>query len=295
MGMRLLLDTEVPLQLCMRMLPAEAVLALSATSGLARCALWHTPEAVCLWEQRASHEFSAQVLENVRESCAHAVSSSGSSLYCCALASGCIRVAKLSQSVEVVSGSVADVNLARSLVDQIAIVACPCRSDLIDLGFGAQAAVRRVAGEPLEQAIEAMQTKNLVQPEASTTVVAGGQLAQYVAVTITTVPYYVYQSEEAADAFLKEVHDNLLHEVRVAGLRSLAMPTLCTGGQGLDPRKVCKAAARAVLQDFCKYPTQPLRVVVCCFEMGHEDLMQKAWNEAVESYRQQPLRVSDCL
>mmetsp|Transcript_43914 Transcript_43914/g.122133 ORF Transcript_43914/g.122133 Transcript_43914/m.122133 type:complete len:315 (-) Transcript_43914:135-1079(-) len=293
-GIRLILDSEVPLELCMRALSVESLLSLSAAFSTARCVLWTSPEAIGLCEQLASQELHAQVLSSARESLARACSTGGPASYCATLVRACLRATRLRRCVEVVSGSVADINRAGSPVaGLVEAVACPCRSDLLDLGIGAQAAIRYAAGQELERAINNIKRREGFQPEASVRIVPGGELAAHVAVTITEVPPGAHQCCEVADRFLAELHGNLLRAVRVAGLRSLALPTLCTGGQGLDPRRVCTAAARSMLQDFCKHPAQQLRVVVCCFEPAHKDLMEGAWSKAVETYLQQLLSASE--
>merc|ERR1712217_793862 len=62
------------------------------------------------------------------------------------------------------------------------------------------------------------------------------------------------------------LHENLFKAVREGGFRSLAMPTLCTGGIGIPPPLVAVALFRALHQDYCLHPDDPLRVRVACFE-----------------------------
>ena len=61
-----------------------------------------------------------------------------------------------------------------------------------------------------------------------------------------------------------------------SGARTLAMPTLCTGGQGMDPHDVADAIAAATLRRFRADPAQPLRVLVGCYEPEHRAAVEAA-------------------
>merc|ERR1712107_385013 len=81
--------------------------------------------------------------------------------------------------------------------------------------------------------------------------------------------------------YLRTLHDNLVRAVREAGLRRLAMPTLCTGGVRMPPVLVAVAATRAVLDDFCQHPADPLRVRVACFERDHAPAFTEVKDEVI--------------
>merc|ERR1712217_166600 len=99
---------------------------------------------------------------------------------------------------------------------------------LENLGIGAQGVVRRAAGVKTEEAIAALERP---LPEMGVKLVTGGNLAKQVALTVTMVPEYVVEemqgsprrSIRTALQWLIRLHGNLLHAVREAGFRSIAM------------------------------------------------------------------------
>mmetsp|Transcript_30180 Transcript_30180/g.54866 ORF Transcript_30180/g.54866 Transcript_30180/m.54866 type:complete len:389 (+) Transcript_30180:65-1231(+) len=234
---------------------------LSAGCRALRAALWLQADAEPLWEMllvRRFGNFAVDVARSVRPSVA------GPSLYRCAR--GLRHLFR--ESLEVVRGGV------HEQATGFEVVACPVVQDLILGGFGAQIAVRRAGGQALEQAIAEVPTP---VPEMSTTLVHGGNLAQKVALTVTQPPRDLWNSlsgtrEEAVGSilgFLETIHSNLLRVVREAGHRSLAMPTLCTGGMGMPAHLVAISAVKAIHKDYCDHAADPIRVRVACFEVDH--------------------------
>lgn len=233
----------------------------SAGCRALRVALWLQADAEPLWEMllvRRFGENAVDVARSVRPSVA------GPSLYRCAR--GLRHLFR--ETLEVVRGGV------HEQAAGFEVVACPVVQDLILGGFGAQIAVRRAGGQALEQAIAEVVTP---VPELSTTLVNGGNLAQKVALTVTQPPRDLWGSlsgtrEEAVGSilrFLEAIHANLLKAVREAGHRSLAMPTLCTGGMGMPAHLVAISALKAIHKDYCDHAADPIRVRVACFEVDH--------------------------
>merc|ERR1739845_235713 len=81
--------------------------------------------------------------------------------------------------------------------------------------------------------------------------------------------------------FLLDLHRRLFAAVRGAGHRSLALPTLGTGGMGYPPEVVCKAAARAAAEDFAMHPSDAIRYRVCCFDRRHLPIMEACHSAAL--------------
>jgi len=252
---------------CMRyVLSANDVVALSTTEHAVRQCFWCKSRADELWRALVVHEFSTNALSLSLRVCDSrwanpAVYSAAEHLR-----------RRLRNSLKIARGSVAN---RRVHGDDVDVVACPCRKDLINLGFGAQQAIIDAVGPSLENFIEQLPVP---QPEANVTLAPGGELAKHVALTITQVPYWVFTEEARALAWLTTLHSNLLHAVREKGCFSVALPTLCTGGMGVDPRLVTAGLAAAVLQDFNAHPQDPLRVVLCCFEEMHAAVMEEEWD-----------------
>ncbi|CAE7846665.1 unnamed protein product, partial [Symbiodinium sp. KB8] len=172
------------------------------------------------------------------------------------------------------------------------VVACPVARNLVNMDVGAQGAVRRAAGDELEEAVAQLQRNWEPTP---VTFVTGGRLSEKVALTLTEIPSSVlrvfqnWQSDEedrhtALMSWLDELHDSLLSAVRAAGHRTLAMPTLCTGGIGIPVQFVGVAVARSVYRDFLAHPTDPLRVRICCFEPGHLHMVRAIKDEIVDNF-----------
>lgn len=242
-------------------LTARTVAAFSSSSRAARAGLWLRPAAEALWEALLVRQLGPSAIDISR----HArPSSAGPSLYRGARAlRDVFRVA-----LEVVRGGV------HTESGGAEVVACPVIRNLHNAGVGAQGAVRQAAGRELEEAI-ALLAKPVA--ELSVTLVPGGALAKRVALTVTEPPLDLWGAMQGGLrdqlqgilAFLERLHGNLLRAVREAGFRSLAMPTLCTGGVGMPAHLVAIAALRAVHRDFCEHPSDPIRVRVACFEPEH--------------------------
>lgn len=171
-------------------------------------------------------------------------------------------------------------------------MACPVARNLVNMDVGAQGAVRRAAGDELEEAVAQLQRNWEPTP---VTFVTGGRLSEKVALTLTEIPSSVlrvfqnWQSDEedrhtALMSWLDELHDSLLSAVRAAGHRTLAMPTLCTGGIGIPVQFVGVAVARSVYRDFLAHPADPLRVRICCFEPGHLHMVRAIKDEIVDNF-----------
>ena len=176
------------------------------------------------------------------------------------------------KTLSIARGSVADRKVFGG--DVVEVVACPCRSDLKNMGFGAQNAIIKAAGPSLVRSIA-----DLSRPrkDGSATLVSGGDLAKYVAVTITQLPDWADADEAQTLAWLTNMHANILSGVRDQGCHSLAIPTLCTGGMGVNPELVCAGVAAAMVQDFNDHPLDPLHVVIWCFDEKHAVLVEEEW------------------
>merc|ERR1719265_2772578 len=68
---------------------------------------------------------------------------------------------------------------------------------------------------------------------------------------------------------MKTLHMDLIKATRQGGYRSLAMPTLATGGQGIPPHIVAIGALQAIHSDILEHPSDPMRVRIACFEAHH--------------------------
>eukprot|EP00747_Dinoflagellata_sp_TGD_P170005 gnl/TRDRNA2_/TRDRNA2_200439_c0_seq1.p1 gnl/TRDRNA2_/TRDRNA2_200439_c0~~gnl/TRDRNA2_/TRDRNA2_200439_c0_seq1.p1 ORF type:complete len:304 (-),score=47.07 gnl/TRDRNA2_/TRDRNA2_200439_c0_seq1:35-874(-) len=247
---------------------ATAVALAGACIGM-REEILNSTSARRLWEQRASADFGDG---------AHAVATrlSGPAASGAGVYSACLSVRQaFSESIDVVDGSV-----SQSAAD-VECVACPVVGTLHNVGIGAQGAVRRAAGPALETFIDDFRSKPGFPLSALDVVIApGGRLCTHVALVVTEPPAeWMWQSEVTVDEateFLISLHRRLLGEVRKAGCRRLAMPTLGTGGMGMHPRMVCKAVARACAEDLALNPNDPIFVRVACFEREHALEMRMA-------------------
>jgi len=127
-------------------------------------------------------------------------------------------------------------------------------------------------------------------PPLSVAMVPGGQLAQYVALTVTEPPREVWHGVRPEDrsrrvlGFLGRIHSILFQAVRDSGCRTLAMPTLCTGGIGIPVQLVAIAAVCAVQADFCEHPADPLQVRVACYEEDHIPSFQVIKDTVMEHF-----------
>jgi len=251
----------------------------SAVNRSVRAALWLEPESKALWNNLFIHRFGHRAAEASQRA---RPGVEGPALYRTARA----LTLYFRDHLEIVMGSVVDHAVG------VEVVACPVTRTLQHFGFGAQFAVRRAAGKPLEDAIDTIETP---VDELSVTLVPGGPLAHRVALTVTEPPANLMErfffSAEVMDprqpamvAYVRTLHDNLVRVVREAGLRRLAMPTLCTGGVRLPPALVAVAAIRAVHEDFCQHPADALRVRVACFERGHAPAFEEVRDELIRHF-----------
>ena len=79
-------------------------------------------------------------------------------------------------------------------------------------------------------------------------------------------------------AWLTTMHANILRGVRDQGCHSLAIPELlCTDNMRVNPELVCAGLAAAMVQDFNDHPSDPLHVVIWCFDEKHAVLMEEEW------------------
>eukprot|EP00930_Biecheleria_cincta_P001433 TRINITY_DN102577_c0_g1_i1.p1 TRINITY_DN102577_c0_g1~~TRINITY_DN102577_c0_g1_i1.p1 ORF type:complete len:336 (+),score=51.21 TRINITY_DN102577_c0_g1_i1:148-1155(+) len=177
---------------------------------------------------------------------------------------------RLDEHLEVVRGSVAEE------AGGAECVACPVLTHLFDAGIGAQGAVRQAAGQRLEKFIEHLRKLRgspvPLQP-GEVVLAPGGNLAKSVALVVTEPPEDAGWTRLSLAALLLETHRRLVCAVRRSGYRSVALPTLGTGGMGYPVSLVCAAVAKAVAEDFARHPSEPLRVRVCCFERHHFSTM----------------------
>jgi O-acetyl-ADP-ribose deacetylase (regulator of RNase III) len=146
-------------------------------------------------------------------------------------------------------------------------VACPVLTSLINAGVGAQGAIRFAAGDDLEEFIDDYLDDHAKLEPMQVLMAPGGELRTAVALTVTAPTDSLLKAN--LFNFLLELHRKLISTTRDAGHRSLAMPTMGTGGMGYPASMVCRAAVQATVEDFCEHPADPLLVRVCCFEKSH--------------------------
>ena len=195
---------------------------------------------------------------------------------------------RLAAAFEVVQGAV------DKEVGGCEMLVCPCLRDPRHYTpYGAQGAIRRSGGAALEAAIR----ENLPAMDVlSVEVVPGGNAAKYVAMTVTQPPERMYDDRsfanhsnpnaaklEAIKEFLRDLHRKVLAAARAGGYNGVALPTLCTGGIGINAKLVCNALADSVLEDFVAHRGQQqrrdvpaLRIRLACFEREHFFLAQIA-------------------
>jgi len=251
-------------------LPARSVGLLSTASRALRAALWLRTDSESLWEEFAVRRYGSLVLDVVRRLCPSAC---GPALY--RRARGLRHIFR--ETVEVVRGGV-DKN-----AEGFEVVACPCLHDpSIAPRGGAQGAVRAAAGKELEEAIAAIRSP---LADLSVTLMPGGHLALKVALVVTALPHSLFNMVPSLPSmasgsahslvangivnWMRELHSNLLQEVRRAGYRSVAMPTLATGGMGMPAHIVAIGAMEAIHLDLLNNPTDPVRIRIACFEAPH--------------------------
>ena len=275
------LPTELVVAIAATLPKAQNLLALSSTSWTLRRALVG-PDSATAWDALAARAYGAQCIELTRRA---QPPPSGLALY-----RGCAAFLRaVEASVVAVDGSV---------VDQCGgceVVACPCLPGLEDFGFGAQGAIRDAAGDGLERELRALRRDAPGGlPLLSTTVVGPcrNDLCPLVAMVCTVADDAIYtdfaQSEEAMRAvsarqamlrvqeiIAERLHTNLFKAVRARGARSIAMPTLGTGGQGLHPESVAAGLGRALANDVLAHPGDLLRVRVACFDRSHAPIFRE--------------------
>lgn len=234
-----------------RFLRVREVASAAGSSHGVRAALWSSGDALPLWDGLLIRRFGCHAAEVVLRARPLV---RGPVLYRAARA-----LRQLWRScLEVVQGSIAD------CIDGCEVVACPVARLLPRLGFhvGAQGAILRAGGEALEREVNLLQRP---LDELSVTLVNGGDLCPRVALTVTEPPeslvarFQDTRLQQQADLrdniasglldYVATLHRNLLMAVRQAGFRSVAMPTLCTGGVGMPPLLVALAAVKVVHQD----------------------------------------------
>ncbi|CAE8637000.1 unnamed protein product [Polarella glacialis] len=246
-------------------LPTRAVAALSGAARALRAELWLRPGGQLLWEALLVRSFGAPAVDMAR---AARPGVSGPALF--RGARGLRQI--FGQLLEVVRGGI------QTQATGVEVVACPTVRSLALGGRGAQVVIRQAAGPELEEAIQAVMQLRSLLPEMSCTLFPGGALAPHVAMVVTEPPEQLWGTLRREDSseqtqgilsWLTRLHGNLFQAVREGGFRSLAMPTLCTGGIGVPVHLVAIGALRALHRDFSKHPTDPIRVRVACFEAGH--------------------------
>lgn len=232
---------------------------LASASRAVRITLWLQQDAKDLWHGLLVRRFGKRATEAILRA---RPGVEGPAMYRTARALRLVFKAY----VEIVPGSVAE------QADGMEVVACPVMRSLLNVGVGAQGAVRRAAGAALEAAVQRLETP---VGQLSVTLVPGGALAEKVALTVTEPPDDLMNSMQEGSlrdqvlsvvAYITRLHANLFRTVREGGFRSLALPTLATGGMGIPPPLVAVAAFRALHQDYCLHPDDPLRVRVACFD-----------------------------
>lgn len=233
-----------------------AVLALSSTCRALNGLLNHDD---ALWTRLSKKELGHLAPALAARSHKGSTQLSGCALYRRAL---CLRK-------QVIGGFAVVHDSVVEAASDCAVCACPCLPGLENFGFGAQGAVRRAAGLELEMALSMVQTPLEC---LSATLVPGGKLTPHVAMCVTSPPPHLantlefWLDEHDVVDVSRKMHANLLRAARDAGALSLALPTLGTGGQGMEPEWVCLGLAQAMLADVHGHPHSPLRVRLACFE-----------------------------
>ena len=210
---------------------------------------------------------------------------------------------EVKERIEIVLGSVAE------QVGGCTVVACPCLGNLDHYGTGAQGAVRRAAGDEMEEAASKLP---LPLAPLSANLVTGGKLADTIALCVTSPPREVHQiimsglffrpavgadglsPRSRADQLERQVSDtlhlNLFRRMREAGHSSVAMPTLGTGGMGFELQNMIRGLSNAYLVDFYSNPHQPLRVRIACYEQAHFNAALEMKEELLERLLNEPAR-----
>ena len=166
------------LSCCALTLDVKAVLSWASTSSVIRGAVLASTE---LWASLAANWLGPFVLQVQR--LMHPQIPKGIDLF-----REAVRMRRaLFASLDVEGGSVVNVVAALNKGNgspQVEVVACPCLPTLVNYSIGAQGAIRRAAGSPLEDAI-----RGLERPVdmLSVTLLPGGELAPCVALTVTSM------------------------------------------------------------------------------------------------------------
>ena len=245
---------SAPASLFAMSLSNRSLLALLAAEGA---------EGMRLWEEAARQQLGPAAIGLVRR--AARASDEPVPRGLSAYRSSLLLFQRVSDGFEIVCGSVADNATAME------VVACPCLGDLTNFGVGAQGAIREAAGPTFEAGLEDV----VFLSPLTAMIVPGGRLAPKIALVVTTAPEELQHMLWGRDAHCavstisKRMHANLFAAIRAAGLSSVAMPTLGTGGQGYSAGCVCEGLAMAYAEDFCKHPHLPMRMRVACYEVSH--------------------------
>ena len=256
----------------------KSLLAFGATAHSLKALLLHGDEASMLWDAASVRQFgpSAPIL-------ARRASGSDETGGIAAYRAALRLRDEVADCVEIVEGSVT------ANVAGMGVVACPCLESLQNYGIGAQGAVRRAAGPSFEHSLYIENVSRLPLARLSTTLVPGGALAPgLVAMVVTTPPEEAWPPEEQHDpmawqaAVSSRLHANLFAAMRAAGRASVVMPTLGTGGAGLDVRAVCDGLATALAQDLRMHPHAPLLLRVACYERSHSKHVREAKAKVLE-------------
>jgi len=268
-----------------RYLRVREVAAFASISRGCRHALWLQPEASALWRMLLERRFGDDCAEVVRRA---RPSAEGPVLYRAARA---LRQLWLG-CVEVVRGGIVE------QVDGCEVVACPVARHLaMMVNVGAQGAIRQAVGTELERDLEQLPVPI---EELSIHLVSGGALCARVALAATEPPLALVAAMRRPHAeverlveglvdYVTALHRNLLNAVREAGFRSLAMPTLCTGGIGLPIALVAIAVIRACHEDFLRHPSDFIRVRVACFDVSHALALEQMRDEVYIDFYQGPV------
>jgi len=263
---------------CAFFLQARTIAALATASRALRAGIWLQPKAHSLWHQLAD----GLGPEAVRVAHLARPSIAGPALFC-----GARVLRQLFRGLlEVLRGPI------QNHVKDMEVVACPCLKELTNVGIGAQGAIRSRGGSVLEDAIDLL---SIPRPDLSVTLLPGGDFAPRVAMTVTEPPDSVRPGEiESVFDYLDTLHSNLLSVVRENGMRSLAMPTLATGGMRLPVHLVAIAAVMAIHADFSAHPADPIHVRVACFDPDHIPAFNMIKEEILENFFE-PEEVRDKL
>ena len=266
-------DTAAPKRL--NDLPGEIIAHIATTLVVAPASLFAmsasnrsllallVEEGPRLWEEVARLQLGPAAIDLVRQ--ATRAIDGPTPIGLSAYRSSLLLRQRVSDGFEVVCGSV-----AKNATD-MEVVACPCLGNLTNFGMGAQGVIREAAGPAFEAGLKDV----AYLAPLTALLVPGGRLAPYVAMVVTTAPEELHymlwgrDAESAVSTISKRMHANLFAAMRAAGLRSVAMPTLGTGGQGYRAGRVCDGLAMAYAEDFRMHPHLPMRVRVACYEVSH--------------------------